>query len=83
MKTITVSQLKAGVGKIVEQAIAGEPFLIVRNGKFAILRPTEVVPDDTKLHQRWIDQAMASGPAAEKSEADWRALKLRALGKRK
>jgi antitoxin (DNA-binding transcriptional repressor) of toxin-antitoxin stability system len=83
MRTITVSELKAKVGKIVDQAIAGEPVLIVRNGRFAILRPTEVVPDDTALHQAWIDQAIASGPAEEKSEADWQALKRRTLSRRK
>jgi antitoxin (DNA-binding transcriptional repressor) of toxin-antitoxin stability system len=83
MKAITVSDLKANVGKIVDEALAGEPSLIFRNGKFAILRPVEVVADDTKLHQQWIDEALASGPAEEKSEVEWQALKRRGLTNRK
>jgi antitoxin (DNA-binding transcriptional repressor) of toxin-antitoxin stability system len=83
MKTITVSELKANVGKVVDGVLAGEPTLIFRNGKFAILRPVEVIPQETKLHQQWIDEALASGPAEEKTEADWQALKRRALSKRK
>jgi virulence-associated protein VagC len=83
MKAITVSELKANVGKIVDQALAGEPSLIFRNGKFAILRPIEVMADDTKLHQQWIDEAFAGGPAEEKRQAHWQALKRRALAKRK
>ena len=75
MKTVTISELKANLGKIVDDALAGEPALIFRNGKFAILRPVDVVPDDSKLHQQWIDDALASGPAEEKTEADWEVLK--------
>ena len=78
-----MSELKARVGKIVDEAIAGEPVLIVRNGRFAILRQTEVVPEETALHQAWIDEALASGEAEEKTEAHRQALKRRALRKRK
>ena len=83
MKAITVSELKANIGKIVDQAIAGEPCLIVRNGRFALLRSTEIVTRETALHQKWIDEALSSGPAEEKTEADWRALRSRVLSKRK
>ena len=83
MKAITVSELKANVAKIVDQALAGEPSLIFHNRKFAVLQTIEVMADDTKLHQQWIDEAFGSGPAEEKSEADWQALKRRALAKRK
>ena len=83
MKTVTVSQLKANVGKIVDDAISGKPCLIVRGGKFALLRPTEVVPEETALHQKWVDEALASGIAEEKTEADWRALRRRALASRR
>jgi prevent-host-death family protein len=82
MKAITVSELKARAGKVVDDAIAGTPCLIVRNGKFAILQPTEVIPADSAKHQKWMDEAFASGAAEEKTEADWRALKRRALGGR-
>jgi hypothetical protein len=33
----------------------------------------------TALHQRWVDEGLASGPATPKSLADWDAPKDRAL----
>jgi hypothetical protein len=66
MKAITVSELKANVGKIVDEVLEGEPCLIVRNGKFALLRSTDVIPDESALHQAWIDEALASGPHRSK-----------------
>ena len=83
MKAFTVSELKANVGKIVDEVLEGEPCLIVRNGKFALLRSTEVIPDESALHQTWIDQGLASGVPEEKTEPDWRSLKRRVLAKRK
>jgi len=38
---------------------------------------------NTARDQRWIDEALASGPAEPKSPADWDALKERALGNRR
>ena len=83
MKTITVSELKTNAGRVVDEAIAGKPCLIMRNGKFALLKLTEVVPADSAVHQKWIDEALASGSAEAKTEADWRALKRRALSGRR
>jgi hypothetical protein len=31
------------------------------------------------LHQQWVDEGLASGPAAPKTEADWNTLKDRVL----
>ena len=83
MRAFTVSELKSNVGKIVDKVLEGEPCLIVRNGKFALLRSTEVIPDESALHQAWIDEGLASGAPQVKTESDWRKLKLRVLAKRK
>jgi hypothetical protein len=38
---------------------------------------------NTARDQRWIDEALASGPAQPKTRADWDALKERVLGNRR
>ena len=38
---------------------------------------------NTARDQRWIDEALASGPAQPKTPADWDALKERVLGNRR
>ena len=54
---------------------------MVRAG-LRILEKIEQLPLPTELHQQWIDEALASGPAEPKTQADWAALKERVLGRR-
>jgi putative addiction module CopG family antidote len=44
-----------------------------------ILETIEQLPLPTELHQQWIDEALADGPAEPKTQADWDALKKRVL----
>lgn len=46
-------------------------------------RSFEIDVSETPRHQRWIDEALAGGPAESKSQADWDALKKRVLKERK
>lgn len=52
---------------------------VVRAG-LRVLENVEQMPLPTALHQQWIDEALASGPAEAKTQADWDALKGRVLG---
>jgi hypothetical protein len=54
-----------------------------KNEGYGCLFKRQIPPDDTELHQFWIDEALASGPTEEKSEAEWQALKRRVLRKRR
>jgi putative addiction module CopG family antidote len=54
---------------------------VVRAG-LRILEKVEQLPLPTELHQQWIDEALASGPAERKTPADWAALKERVLARR-
>ncbi|HEX3626359.1 MAG TPA: hypothetical protein VH280_13145 [Verrucomicrobiae bacterium] len=38
---------------------------------------------DSPRHQQWIDEALASGPAEPKTQADWDGLRKRVLKQRK
>jgi len=51
---------------------------VVRAG-LRVLESVEQVPLPTELHQQWIDEGLASGPAEPKTPADWEALKTRVL----
>jgi hypothetical protein len=47
------------------------------------LEEVEQVPQPTALHQQWVDEGLASGPAEPKTQADWDALKERVLRNRR
>ena len=53
---------------------------VVRAG-LRILETVEQMPPPTELHQSWVNEALASGPAAPKTQADWDALKQRVVGR--
>jgi putative addiction module CopG family antidote len=55
---------------------------VVRAG-LRVLEEVEQVPQPTALHQRWVDEGLASGPAEPKTQADWDALKERVLRNRR
>ena len=54
---------------------------VVRAG-LRILEQAGQLPPATELHQQWIDEALASGPAEPKTQADWDALKEQVLTRR-
>ena len=49
------------------------------DGTLVRVEPVESPEAVTALHQRWVDEGLASGPAALKSQAEWDALKDRVL----
>jgi hypothetical protein len=49
------------------------------DGTLVRVEPVESPEAVTALHQRWVDEGLASGPAASKSQAEWDALKDRVL----
>ena len=55
------------------------PDAVLPEGTKVRIEPIESLEAATTLHQRWVDEGLASGPAASKSQADWDALKDRAL----
>ena len=66
------------VQKLVKQGRYLDSNEAVRAG-LRILETVEQLPLPTELHQQWIDEALASGPAEPKTQADWDALKERIL----
>jgi putative addiction module CopG family antidote len=68
------------VQKLVKQGRYLDPSEAVRAG-LRILETVEQLPPPTELHQQWIDEALASGPAEPKTQADWDALKERILSR--
>lgn len=69
------------VQKLVKQGRYTDQNEVVRAG-LRMLETVEQLPLPTELHQRWIDEGLASGPAEPKSQADWNALKERVLQRR-
>ena len=55
---------------------------VVRAG-LRVLEDVEQGAQPTVLHQRWVDEGLASGPAEPKTQADWDALKERVLSPRR
>jgi hypothetical protein len=49
------------------------------DGTIVRVEPIESLEPATALHQQWVDEGLASGPAEPKTEADWNALKDRVL----
>ena len=47
------------------------------DGTIVRVEPIELLEPATALHQQWVDEGLASGPAEPKTEADWSALKDR------
>jgi putative addiction module CopG family antidote len=66
------------VQKLVKQGRYTDQNEVVRAG-LRVLEKIEQLPLSTELHQQWIDEALASGPAEPKTQADWDALKERVL----
>jgi len=52
MKTLTLSQAKSSLGKIADQAIHGETFLIKRHGQFILLKKAEIVEPLEQLDEK-------------------------------
>jgi putative addiction module CopG family antidote len=69
------------VQKLVKQGRYLDQNEAVRAG-LRLLETIEQFPPPTELHQPWIDEALASGSAEPKTQADWDALKERVLGHR-
>lgn len=69
------------VQKLVKQGRYTDQNEVVRAG-LRVLEKIEQLPLSTELHQQWIDEALASGPAEPKTQADWDALKERVLSHR-
>jgi putative addiction module CopG family antidote len=69
------------VQKLVKQGRYLDQNEVVRAG-LRVLEKIEQLPLSTELHQQWIDEALASGPAEPKTQADWDALKERVLSHR-
>ena len=67
------------VQELVKQGRYMDQGEVVRAG-LRVLQSVEQSPLPTALHQQWIDEALASGPAEAKTEADWAVLKDRVLG---
>jgi putative addiction module CopG family antidote len=67
------------VQKLVKQGRYLDQNEAVRAG-LRLLETMEQLPLPTELHQTWIDEALASGPAEPKTQTDWDALKERVLG---
>ena len=57
MKTLTLNQAKSSLGRIADQAIRGESFLIERKGQFLLLKKAEILeplePLDEKVLRRY------------------------------
>lgn len=66
---------------LVQQGRYTDPNEVVRAG-LRVLEKVEQLPLPTELHQQWIDESLAAGPAEPKTQADWDALKDRVLGQR-
>ena len=66
------------VQKLVKQGRYIDQNEAVRAG-LRFLETMEQLPPPTELHQQWIDEALASGPAETKTQGDWDALKERVL----
>jgi hypothetical protein len=47
------------------------------DGTLVRVEPIESPESATALHQQWVNEGLASGPAEPKTEADWNALKDR------
>ncbi len=69
------------VQKLVKQGRYLDQNEAVRAG-LRLLETVEQLPLPAALHQSWIDEALASGPAEPKTRADWDALKERVLNRR-
>jgi putative addiction module CopG family antidote len=69
------------VQDLVKQGRYTDPNEVVRAGLRA-LQAIEQMPLPTEIHQGWIDEGLASGPAEPKTQADWSALKERVLARR-
>jgi putative addiction module CopG family antidote len=69
------------IQRLVKQGRYTDQNEVVRAG-LRMLESIEQLPLPTELHQQWIDEALASGPAETKTQADWDALKERVLGRR-
>ena len=69
------------VQRLVKQGKYADQNEVVRAGLRA-LETIEQMPLPTALHQQWIDEALADGPAEPKSQGDWDTLKERVLGRR-
>lgn len=52
MKTLSLSQAKSSLGKIADQAIRGETFLIERNGQFVQLKKAEILEPLESLDEK-------------------------------
>ena len=68
------------IQRLVKQGRYTDQNEVVRAG-LRMLESIEQLPLPTELHQQWIDEALASGPAEIKTQADWDALKERVLGR--
>jgi hypothetical protein len=51
------------------------------DGTIVRMEPVASPEAATALHQRWVDEGLASGPAEAKTAADWNALKERVLNR--
>ena len=69
------------VQKLVKQGRYLDQNEAVRAG-LRFLETMEQLPPPTEWHQQWVDEALASGPAEPKSQADWDTLKERVLSRR-
>ena len=49
------------------------------DGTLVQMEPVASPEAVTALHQQWVDEGLASGPAEPKTKADWNALKDRVL----
>jgi phage terminase large subunit-like protein len=72
-----LSSIMSYTGTIEKGLVKLPPEATWPDGTIVRVEAIESPEPTTALHQQWVDEGLASGPAEPKSQADWNALKDR------